>query len=106
MKTILPIVVVIGLLGALVYQYMSEPTTYSSQNETVVVEKEVEVDNLEKKIEDAQNAASGEIEAKAQAEYDAVYQAEMAKVKAQVLLEAEQEIEAQRLEVESQIQAY
>lgn len=106
MKTILPIVVVIGLLGALVYSYMSEPTTYEAQNETVVVEKEVEVDNLEKRIEDAQNAAQAEIEAKAQAEYDAVYTAEMAKVKAEVLLEVEQEIEAQRLEVESQIQAY
>lgn len=105
MRTILAVIAGVGLTGGLWYTYQSQPTTYEAPEPTVV-EKEVEVDNLAKRVEDAQKSALSDIEAKAQAEYDAVYQAEMAKVKASVLLEVEQEIEAQRLEVESQIQAY
>lgn len=106
MKAIIAVMAVgAGLAGFMYLNYM-QPTTYEAHNEPVVVEKTVEVDSLEERIKNAQNAATADIEAKAQAEYDAVYEAEMAKVKASVLLEIEQEIEAQRLEVESQIQAY
>lgn len=105
MKAIIALAVGAGLAGFMWFNYM-QPTTYEASSGPVVVEKEVEVDNLEKRIKDAQDGAQSEIEARAQAEYDAVYEAEMAKVKASVLLEVEKEIEAQRLEVESQIQAY
>lgn len=106
MKTVIAAAVGVGLIGSLAYLYATQPITYTAPNEPVVVEKEVEVDNLKKRIEDAQTAAMANIEAKAQAEYDAVFETEMSKVKAAVLLEVEQEIEAERLEVESQIQTY
>jgi hypothetical protein len=98
------VLVVIG-----VYQTYFAPTTYEAETtatSTVVVTEEVQVDNISRRIEDAQAEARGDIEQKAQAEYDAIYKAEMAKVKAAVLLEVEQELEAQRLEVEKQVQGY
>jgi hypothetical protein len=96
------------LVGIGLYSKFFAPTTYEAPHatSTITVEKEVEVDNISKRIEDAQDAARGDIEQEAQAEYDAVYKAGMAKVKAAELLKIEQEIEAQRLEVEKQVQGY
>lgn len=108
MKNVLALLVGAGLLGSMAFVYFNEQatTTYEAQNEPVVVEKEVTVDNLAKRIAEAQEAAEADIKAKAQAEYDALYAAEMNKVKAAVLKEVEDEIEAQRLEVESEITGY
>ena len=96
----------VGLVVGGIYYYFTQPVKYEAQNEPVVVTEEVTVDYTDKRIQEALEAADATIKAKAQAEYDAVYKAEQAKVQAAVLLEVEKEIEAKRLEVESQITAY
>lgn len=99
--------VVIGLLALLIGANRSnESIIYEAQNEPTVIETEVEVDIIADRVKTAQEAAQAEITAKAQAEYDAVYTMEMAKIEARVLQDIEAEIAATRLEVEKNIQSY
>lgn len=98
---------VLVIVGIGVYSNFFATETYEApviETSTVTVEKEV--DNINKRIEKAQQDADVEVRAKAQAEYDAYYTAEMAKIKAAVLKEIEQELESERLEVEKSITGY
>lgn len=96
-------------LGAYAYHYLGFGSITVTNTPDVVkefIEVEKEVPSDEVRIKEAQNAARADIEAKAQAAYDDMYQLEMNKIKADVLLEIETEIKSQRIEVEKEIGVY
>ena len=74
--------------------------------EVVEVEKEVQVDALEKSIKDAQEAKKGEIEATAKAAYDEAYNQEMRKVELEVVKSFNEKLEARQIELEKETKQY
>lgn len=102
---------VLALVAAAgVYVYFNDGTITVTNEMTKTVEKVVEVEKEvpsdEMRIGAAQEAARAEVEAKAQAAYDDMYELEMNKIEAEVLLEIENEIKTRRLETEQKIGAY
>ena len=86
------VIVIIGVIGGILYFV---PSTQTVLNERVVeVEKVVEVPTLDKRIEDAQNEARSDIEAKAQEAYNAFVEKEMTRIADEVKAEYIAEIEA------------
>ncbi len=79
------------------------PSTQEFVTERVVVEeKTVEVDTLQKRIDDAQAAALASTTAKAQAAYDAVLKEEAARIELEVRQAYRKELEAHEIELEKQ----
>ena len=76
------------------------------QPEVTTVTETVEVSEKENRIKAAQDAKRDEIEAAAQAAYDDAYNTAMTEVKAQVLIEMENELKAEREEAEKVIGTY
>jgi len=105
MKYIATIVVVacIGLVAA--YLYSPKAIEYVTPN---IVEKEVvkEVATLERRILDAQNASSTDIEREAQAAYEAKKQEILTSIELEVTREYKKEIEAREVELEKEVGEY
>jgi hypothetical protein len=79
------------------------PTTQEYVTERVVVEeKTVEVDTLQKRIEDAQAAAQASTTEKAQAAYDAVLKEEAARIELEIRKAYRKELETKEIELEKQ----
>lgn len=108
MKYIIITVIVLGLiLGGI---------TLKNQKVTVenhvpkIVEKEKVVEKIEdaltKRIEDAQNASSTEIEASAQKAYEDKKSLMLDEIEIRVRKEYEAELEAQRIELEKKVGSY
>lgn len=107
MKKLLFLGGMVALIGVGLYIRNGGAVTYSAPLiKTETVEKQVVVDNVTQRVAEAQDAQKTAIEAKAQAEYQAVYDAEMAKIKADVLKQVEDELAAQRKEIEKTITSY
>ena len=90
---------VVGILGGITYGLLNERSEVVVQNvQKEIVTEEVVVDVLQKRIEDAQNAARPEIEAEAMKAYENAVQAELQsiedKVKMEYITELEETIES------------
>lgn len=98
------ILVVLGVVGT---HYFPEKEEYRAAiTEVVTQEVEKEVDALTKRIQDAQNASSTEIEASAQKAYEDKKSLMLDEIEIRVRKEYEAELEAQRIELEKKVGSY
>ena len=106
MKYIIITVIVLGvILGGItlkpnVAEYAAPVTEF------IELEKEVEVDALEKAIQEAQDAKRSEIEAIAQAAHDEAYNQEMKKVELEVVKAFNEKMKARQTELEKETNSF
>lgn len=94
MKTIIAAAMVVGIGGMVVLAQYNKPLEVENTKiEKEVVTEEVVVDVLQKRIEDAQNAARPEIEAEAMKAYENAVQAELQAIEDTVKMEYITELE-------------
>lgn len=90
MKTIL----IVGMISGVIIGGMTLiPNVQESLKETIEIEKTVEVNVLENRIKEAQDAAQASTTAKAQAAYDEVIEGELERIETEVKIEYIKEIE-------------
>jgi len=103
-------VAILVIIGAMVLGGIyatTKPSTLIIENtEPTVVEKEVQVDALDKAVTDAQAVAQHEIETKAQQAYDEAYAQEMKKVELEVIKDFNTKLDARQVELEKETQVY
>ncbi len=106
MKRLAIAVIVVGVL-AIGGIALTRPSTieYVAPQE-VVVEKEVQVDALDKAIKDAQEAEKANIEAIAKKSYDDTYTQEMKKVELEVIKSFGEKLDARQIELEKETKVY
>lgn len=104
MKRLAIAVIVVGVIFIGGYYIANVPSTteYVAPQE-VVVEKEVQVDALDKAIKDAQEAEKANIEAIAKKSYDDTYTQEMKKVELQVIGDFNKKLEARQEVLEGEL---
>ena len=104
MKRLAIAVIVVGVIFIGGYYIANVPSTteYVAPQE-VVVEKEVQVDALDKAIKDAQEAEKANIEAVAKRSYDDTYTQEMKKVELQVIGDFNKKLEARQEVLEGEL---
>lgn len=90
MKIIIPLV---GLVAVVVGGLHFYPNTQEAENASVVEEKVIEVDTLDLRIKEAQEAKMSEIEASAQLAYDEYIQNELDAIEEEVKIEYIKELE-------------
>lgn len=104
------VIAVLVIAGFVVFvfgsQLLSSTETYVNDTREMIVEKEVEVDSIEKRIANAQAEAMADIEAEANTMRDQFIQNELKTVEAEVLAEIESELKARRIDVEKETGAY
>lgn len=84
-----------------------KPSTVEYVNpEPEVIEKEVQVDALDKAIKDAQDAKQDAIKATAQSAYDEAYNQEMKKVELEVIKTFGEKLDARQIELEKETKQY
>lgn len=103
MKIIIAGVVIV--LGAVVFSQMSSTTEVITQEAEVLVE-EVEVDALEKSINDAQDAKKAEVEAIANKAWQEAYDQEMKKVELEVIKSFNAKLDTRQIELEKETKTY
>lgn len=104
MKRLAIVVIVLGLiLGGMA---LIPSTTEYVAPEVVEVEKEVQVDALEKTIKDAQDAKVEEVKTKAQEAYDAAYTHEMKTIELEVISEFGKKLDARQIELEKETKVF
>lgn len=98
--------VIIGL-GVVGFYFFPQKEEYRATN-MEVLEKEVRVieDALTKRIEDAQNASSTEIEALAEKAYEDKKSLMLDEIEIRIRKEYESELEAERIELEKKVGSY
>ena len=97
------IVIVVGLaLGGVALIKKDSPIEYI-QGETQVVEKTVEIETLQKRIDDAITASSTDIETQAQNAYNETKAQAQKEVELEVTRKYRAEIEAREAELEEQV---
>ena len=106
MKRLAIAVIVVGVLGGITYLGTRPSVTEYVAPQEVVVEKEVQVDALDKAIKDAQEAEKANIEAIAKKSYDDTYTQEMKKVELQVIKSFGEKLDARQIELEKQTKVY
>ena len=103
MKRLAIAVIVVGVLGCITYLSTRPSVTEYVAPQEVVVEKEVQVDALDKAIKDAQEAEKANIEAIAKKSYDDTYTQEMKKVELQVVADFNKKLEARQEVLEGEL---
>ena len=103
MKRLAIAVIVVGVLGSITYLGTRPSVTEYVAPQEVVVEKEVQVDALDKAIKDAQEAEKANIEAIAKKSYDDTYTQEMKKVELQVVADFNKKLEARQEVLEGEL---
>lgn len=98
--------IVVGVLGGITYVGTRPSVTEYVAPQEVVVEKEVQVDALDKAIKDAQSAQESEIKATAQKAYDDTYSQEMKKVELEVIKSFGEKLDARQTELEKETKVY
>lgn len=106
MKRLAIAVIVVGVLGGITYLGTKPSTMESVAPQEVVVEKEVQVDALDKAIKDAQEAEKANIEAVAKKSYDDTYTQEMKKVELEVIKSFGEKLDARQTELEKETKVY
>jgi hypothetical protein len=91
-KTILGIILVVGVMYIIVDATFNNDVVY--MNEVTTEVETVEINVLEKRINEAMEAGQAEIEAKAQSAFDKVIEAEKTRIENEVKLEYIREIES------------
>ena len=106
MKRLAIAVTVVGaLLGGYALTQVGSVQEYVAP-EQVVVEKEVQVDALDKAIKDAQDAKQNDIKTAAQKAYDEAYNQEMKKVELEVIKSFGEKLDARQVELEKETKVY
>ena len=106
MKRSAMIVIVLGvILGGIALTQISSKTEYVAPEEKIV-EKEVQVDALDKAIRDAQTAKENDIKTAAQKAYDEAYSQEMKKVELEVIKSFGEKLDARQVELEKETKVY
>lgn len=98
--------IVVGVLGGITYLGTRPSVTEYVAPQEVVVEKEVQVDALDKAIKDAQEAEKANIEAIAKKSYDDTYSQEMKKVELEVIKSFGEKLDARQIELEKETKTY
>lgn len=98
--------IVVGVLGGITYLGTRPSVTEYVAPQEVVVEKEVQVDALDKAIKDAQEAEKANIEAIAKKSYDDTYSQEMKKVELEVIKSFGEKLDARQTELEKETKTY
>ena len=106
MKRLAIAVIVVGVLGCITYLSTRPSVTEYVAPQEVVVEKEVQVDALDKAIKDAQEAEKANIEAIAKKSYDDTYSQEMKKVELEVIKSFGEKLDARQTELEKETKTY
>lgn len=106
MKRLAIAVIVVGVLGGITYIGTRPSTVEYVAPREVVVEKEVQVDALDKAIKDAQEAEKANIETIAKKSYDDTYNQEMKKVELEVIKSFGEKLDARQTELEKETKAY
>lgn len=106
MKRLAIAVIVVGVLGGITYLGTRPSTIEYVAPQEVVVEKEVQVDALDKAIKDAQEAEKANIEAIAKKSYDDTYTQEMKKVELEVIKSFGEKLDARQIELEKETKVY
>lgn len=106
MKRLAIAVIVVGVLGGITYLGTRPSVTEYVAPQEVVVEKEVQVDALDKAIKDAQEAEKANIEAIAKKSYDDTYSQEMKKVELEVIKSFGEKLDARQTELEKETKTY
>lgn len=98
----------LGIVGVVIVAVgLFVQSEVSVQNvQTEIVEKEVVVGELEKRISDAQNANLSDVEAKAQSAYDSAYNQAMKEIELEVISQYKSEIEVIETELEKEVGVY
>lgn len=108
MKTIIIALVMAVIVGGIAYNIVTEgkfaPVAY--EKEVKVETVEVEVETLQKRISDAQEARKADIEAKAKEAYDKAVSQALLEIELEVTAEYRAEIEARELELKKQTTSY
>lgn len=106
MKRLAIAVIVVGVLGGITYIGTRSSTVEYVAPQEVVVEKEVQVDALDKAIKDAQEAEKANIETIAKKSYDDTYSQEMKKVELEVIKSFGEKLDARQTELEKETKTY
>lgn len=106
MKRLAIAVIVVGVLGGITYLGTRPSVTEYVAPQEVVVEKEVQVDALDKAIKDAQTASKSDIEGIAKKAYDEAYSQEMKKVELEVIKSFGEKLDARQTELEKETKVY
>ena len=106
MKRLAIAVIVVGVLGGITYLGTRPSTIEYVAPQEVVVEKEVQVDALDKAIKDAQEAEKANIEAIAKKSYDDTYTQEMKKVELEVIKSFGEKLDARQIELEKETKVF
>lgn len=106
MKRLAIAVIVVGVLGGITYLGTRPSTIENVAPQEVVVEKEVQVDALDKAIKDAQEAEKANIETIAKKSYDDTYTQEMKKVELEVIKSFGEKLDARQIELEKETKVY
>lgn len=96
---------ILAIFGGIAY-FGDNSTSYvapQAQNEPQVIEKEVEVSELQKRIETAQNAEMDALKTKAQAAYNASLQQGLKEIELEVRQAFRKELEAQEAQLEQDL---
>lgn len=103
-RTVIGIVIILVVLGGITL-YKPQAVEYTNP-EPQVVEKEVQVDALEKEIKNAQESKMSEIKSTAQKAYDAAYDQEMKKVELEVIKSFNSKLNERQIQLEKDTKTY
>jgi len=98
-------IILVGItvaLGLVALEATNGGTMYNQETKT----EQVEVDMLNKRITDAQDAAKADIAAKAQSAYDAAFEEAMTEIELEVTTNFRKEIETRELELAKEVESY
>jgi len=104
MKKLIITGVVLSLIGVAVWFLPSKVEVVTQ--EAQVVEKEVEVDALEKSINDAQDAKKADIEAVANKAWQEAYDQEMKKIELEVIKSFNAKLDTRQIELEKETKQF
>lgn len=106
MKYVITIIVLGAILGGIALK-KSQPNEYVNAAPEVVTKEVVrEVQTLEMRIADAQNASSTDIENEAQAAYEAKKQQMLTEIELKITTQYKKEIEARETQLEKEVGTY
>jgi len=106
-KTIVgAVVVVVGIAGALWFSQKGSTHTYQNIIQTQEVEKRVEVDALQKQVNDALTASSTAIEERAKNAYNAAKRQAEVEIELEVTAKYRAQLEAREKELQKESVAY
>lgn len=107
MKRILGIVIVVAvILGGIALTRTSKIEYVASEPEVQVVEKEVQVDALDKAVKDAQSAKEEEIETIAKKAYEDAKTQELKKIELEVITSFGEKLDERKVELEKDVKVF